>query len=89
MPARAAFSLPRYHRITNFMTLKAREKLGEELIGKYQTRCSNDKYAAAVDVIADVLLGIAQSDSEATQILHAAEVEFRNAAESESFVSEG
>ena len=71
------------------MTLKARKKRGEELIAKYQTRTSNDKYAAAVDAIADVLIGIAQSDSEATQILHAAEVEFRNAAETESFVSEG
>jgi hypothetical protein len=71
------------------MTLKARKKRGEELIAKYQTRTSNDKYEAATDVIADILLAIAQSEAEATQILHAAEVEFRNAAESESFASEG
>jgi hypothetical protein len=71
------------------MTLKARKKSGEEIIAKYQTRTGNDKYAAAVDAIADILIAIAQTDGEGTQILHAAEVEFRNAAEFEAFVSEG
>jgi hypothetical protein len=71
------------------MTLKARKKAGEELIAKYQSRVGNDKYAAAVDSIADVLLAIAQTDADATKILHAAEVEFRNASEVETFVSEG
>jgi hypothetical protein len=71
------------------MTLKARKKRGEEIIAKYQAGVGNDKYAAAVDAIADVLLAIAQTGDESTQILHAAEVEFRNAAEVESFVSEG
>lgn len=71
------------------MTLKVRKKFGEEIIAKYQARLGNDKYASAVDAIADILLSVAQTDAEGTQILHAAEVEFRNAAESESFVSEG
>jgi len=71
------------------MTLKARKKAGEDLIAKYQSRDRIDKYAAAVDAIADVLLAISQSDADATKILHAAEVEFRNASEVEAFVSEG
>jgi hypothetical protein len=71
------------------MTLKVRKKRGEDLVAKYQVQAGNDKYAAAVDAIADILLAIAQTDDEGTQILHAAEVEFRNAAESETFVSEG
>ncbi len=71
------------------MTLNARKKCGEELIAKYKPRTSNDSYAAAVDAIADILLAIAQNDSDANKMLHAAEVEFRNAAEVESFVSEG
>jgi hypothetical protein len=71
------------------MTLKARKKSGEGLIAKYLTRAANDKYDAAVDAIADILLAIAQDDADAIKILHAAEVEFRNAAEMETFVSEG
>jgi hypothetical protein len=71
------------------MTLKARKKAGEELIGKYQSRDRVGKYEAAVDAIADILLAISQSDADATKILHAAEVEFRNSAEVEEFVSEG
>jgi hypothetical protein len=70
------------------MTLQARKKRGEILIAKCQT-AGVDTYAAAADAIADILLAVAQSDLEATQILHGAEVEFRNAAESETFVSEG
>ena len=71
------------------MTLKARKKRGEELIAKCQMRGVDDRYSAAVDAIADILLAVAQTDTEATQILHGAEVEFRSVAEAESFVSEG
>jgi hypothetical protein len=71
------------------MTLTARKKAGDEVIAKYYSRLGNDKYAAAVDAIADILLAVSQTDADATKILHAAEVEFRNAAEVESFVSEG
>lgn len=71
------------------MTLKARKKRGDEIISRYSARTVDDKYAAASDAIADILLAVAQSDREAGQILHSAEVDYRNAAESESFVSEG
>jgi len=71
------------------MTLKARKKVGEEIIAKYQSRDRNDKYTAAVDAIADILLAISQTDADAIKILHAAEAEFQNAAELEAFVSEG
>jgi hypothetical protein len=71
------------------MNLNGRKKAGEELIAKYRARVGDDKYAAAVDAIADILLAISQNDADATKILHAAEVEYRNASEVESFVSEG
>jgi hypothetical protein len=71
------------------MTLRERKKSGEGIVAKYQALLRNDKYAAAVDAIADILLAIAQTEGEGTQILHAAEVEFRNSAEMENFVSEG
>ena len=71
------------------MTLTSRKKRGEELVAKCQARLKDDKYTAAIDIITDILLATAQTHAEATQLLHAAEVEFRNAAESEAFVSEG
>jgi hypothetical protein len=71
------------------MTLKARKKAGDELLAKYHARAGNNRYSAAVDVIADVLLAIAQNDADANKILHAAEAEFRNASELETFASEG
>jgi hypothetical protein len=71
------------------MTLQARQRSGEEITKKYQSRERTDRYAAAVDAISDILLANALDASEATKILHAAEVEYRNAAESETFVSEG
>jgi hypothetical protein len=71
------------------MTLKSRQWLGEEITKKYQAMSRTDRYAAAADAIADILLATAQDASEATKILHGAEVEYRNAAESEAFVSEG
>ena len=69
--------------------LQERKKRGEEIIKKYKTSTSVDPYALAVDAIADVLLFVAQSEREGTQILHASEMDFRNAAEGEAFVSEG
>jgi hypothetical protein len=71
------------------MTLKLRQRLGEDITKKYQAMARTDRYAAAVDAIADILLATAQDEGEATKILHGAEVEYRNAAESEAFVSEG
>ena len=71
------------------VTLKERKRRGEETAKKYKTLTGNDAYAGAVDAIADILLAVAQSEREATQILHSAEIEFRNQAESEKFLSEG
>jgi hypothetical protein len=71
------------------MTLKARKRRGEEMVAKYQAADRTNRYASVVDAITDLLLAVAQNAGEATQILHAAEVEYRNAAESESFVTEG
>jgi hypothetical protein len=71
------------------MTLKSRQRLGEEIVKKYQALSRTDRYAAAADAIADILLATALDGGEATNILHGAEVEYRNAAESEAFVSEG
>lgn len=70
-------------------TLRERKKRGEEIIKKYRTSANTDPYASAIDAIADVLLFVAQTEGEGTQILHAAEIDFRNSAESESFASEG
>ena len=70
-------------------TLRERKKRGEDIIKKYKTRSDVDPYASAIDAIADVLLFVAQSEAEGTQILHAAEIDFRNSAEGEAFVSEG
>lgn len=69
-------------------TLRERKRRGEEIIKKYKA-VMDDPYACAVDCIADILLFVAQTEGEGTQLLHAAEVDFRNAAEGEAFVSEG
>ena len=70
-------------------TLKERKRRGEEIGKKYRLLTGNDPYACAVDAIADILLSVAQTEREATQILHSAEIDFRNAAETESFLTEG
>ncbi len=70
-------------------TLKERKRRGEEIAKRYRPLNGNDPYASAVDAIADILLAVAQSEREANQIIHAAEIDFRNAAELESFLSEG
>jgi hypothetical protein len=70
-------------------TLRERKRRGEEIAKKYRTYAGNDSYSGAVDAIADVLLAVAQSEREAMQLLHSAEIEFRNQFESEGFLSEG
>lgn len=70
-------------------TLEERKKHGEETLKRYRAHSGNDPYARAVDAIADILLSVAQTEDEASQMLQAAEVDFRNAAEGESFVTEG
>jgi len=71
------------------VTIKERKRRGEETAKKYRTLTGNDSYASAVDAIADILLAVAQTEREATQLLHSAEAEFRNQFESEQIVSEG
>jgi hypothetical protein len=71
------------------VTLKERKRRGEEISKKYRTYTGNDAYAGAVDAITDLLLAVAQSEREAMQLLHSAEIEFRNQFESEGIVSEG
>ena len=70
-------------------TLRERKKRGEEIVKKYKPSNVNDPYSCAVDAIADILLFVAQSQAEGTQILHSAEIDFRNLVEGEMFLSEG
>jgi hypothetical protein len=65
-----------------------RRKRGNELLKKYRPS-GNDKYAAAADAIADILLSVAENTDEAGQILRAAEEDFLCAIEGEGFVAEG
>ncbi len=71
------------------LTLRERKRRGEEIVKKYRSLTGNDSYTAVVDAVADLLLTVAQSEREATQILHSAEIEFRNHFESEEIISEG
>lgn len=70
-------------------TLEERKRRGEDALKKYRTLSGTDPYACATDAISDILLSVAQNEGEATQLLQCAEMEFRNAMEGESFVSEG
>ncbi|MBV9759875.1 MAG: hypothetical protein JO340_04880 [Acidobacteriaceae bacterium] len=70
-------------------SLEQRKRRGQETTKKYRPLSGEDCYACAVDAIADILIATAQSEEEATQLLHAAEVDFRNSAEVESFFAEG
>jgi hypothetical protein len=69
--------------------LEQRKRRGLETTKKYRAVDGEDCYACAVDAIADILLATAKSEEEATQILQAAEVDFRNSAEVETFFTEG
>lgn len=69
--------------------LEQRKRRGQDTLKKYRPVDGEDCYACAVDAIAEILLAAAQTDEEATQLLQAAEADFRNAAELETFFSEG
>lgn len=69
--------------------LEDRKRRGEEITKKYKPFSGNDAYACATDAIADILLSVARSEQEATQLLQSAEMDFQNAVEGESFVTEG
>jgi len=70
-------------------TLRERKRRGEEICKKYRPISGNDSYACAADAICEILLSVAQNESEARQILHSAEIDFRHVAETESFLAEG
>jgi len=69
--------------------LQQRKRRGEETIKRYRPLSGPDSYACAADAIADILLFIAQNDSEATQLLQSAEMDFRSELQGESFLTEG
>jgi len=70
-------------------TLSERRRRGEDICKKYRAISGTDLYACATDAIGDILLAVAKSEQEAVRILHSAEIDFRNAAEAESFMAEG
>ena len=70
-------------------TLTERRRRGEDICKKYRAISGADAYACATDAIGDILLAVAKSEQEAARLLHAAEIDFRNAAEAESFMAEG
>lgn len=71
------------------MTVDERKRRGQDIVKKYRSCSGTDPYACAADAIADVLLFVAQTEDEGVKILHAAEMDFRNAAEGETFAAEG
>jgi hypothetical protein len=70
-------------------TLEERKRRGEEIVRKYRRINNNDPYTSAADAIADILLFVVQSEAEATQLLQSAEMDFRNEAQAERFLTEG
>jgi hypothetical protein len=70
-------------------TLQERKRRGEEIVRRYRRINNNETYASATDAITDILLFVAQSEAEATQLLQCAEIDFRNEAEVEKFLTEG
>ncbi|MBV9223322.1 MAG: hypothetical protein JO150_18050, partial [Acidobacteriaceae bacterium] len=53
-------------------TIRERQRRGEEALKRYRGSSGTDLYACATDAIADILLFVAQSEGEATQLLHCA-----------------
>lgn len=68
---------------------EARKKQGREIVKKYSNGGKSDSYAAASDAIADILLAIAETEEEASQLLQSAEMDFRCALETASLADEG
>lgn len=66
-----------------------RRKRGAELLKKYSGQSGGDKYAAASDAIADILLFTAENEGEARQLLQGAEEDYRCTVEGEEFIGEG
>jgi hypothetical protein len=69
--------------------LEDRRKRGIEILKKHGRSSATDKYAAAADAIADILLSVAETLEEAEQIVQAAEMDFRCSVETEGCAEEG
>jgi hypothetical protein len=66
-----------------------RRRRGQETIKRYKSVSGTDAYAAATDAITDILMFVAKSSEEASQILHCAEVDFNTELEGEDLIAEG
>jgi hypothetical protein len=69
--------------------LEDRRKRGAEILKKHGRSSGSNKYAAAADIIADILLSVAETEEEAGQVLNAAEIDFRCSIEAEGCAAEG
>jgi hypothetical protein len=87
--AASAHHLDLFYPVQTMFTLEERKRRGEETLKKYLSLSGNDAYSRAVDAITDILLSVAQNEDEGNQMLHCAEMDFRNAVEGEQFVTEG
>ena len=86
---RPAVSRRRAGKQFNMATIRERKKRGEEIVKKYKPSSINDPYTCAVDAIADILLYVAENQTDGRKILHSAEVDFITSAEGEAFLTEG
>ncbi len=66
-----------------------RRQRGKETLKRYKQVSGANAYSAATDAIADILMFVAKTSEEATQILHAAEVDFKSELEDEDLIAEG
>jgi hypothetical protein len=69
--------------------LEDRRKRGAEILKKVTRSSDANKFDAAADLIADILLSVADSQDDAEQILRAAEMDFRCLIETEHCAEEG
>ncbi len=70
-------------------TLQERKRRGEEVLKRYRPKTTPDLYTCASDLIADILLFVAQNEDEGMQILQSAEMDFRGGCEGERCLNEG
>lgn len=69
--------------------LEDRRKRGADILKKFTRASEGNKFDAASDTIADILLSVAESQEEAEQIVRAAEMDFRCSVETEGCAEEG
>jgi hypothetical protein len=69
--------------------LEDRRKRGADILKKFGRSSDGNKFDAASDAIADILLSVADTQDDAEQILRAAEMDFRCLSETERCAEEG